>query len=83
VAEASLLNDTLPNWLAAIGTVGATVVAVYLAVREGRRANRAEQQTETLRRTQHESEERAQASRIVGWLQQGGGESGGFRIQIG
>lgn len=63
--ELSFVGEVLPNWLAAIGTVGATAVAVYLAWVEKRRADAAENQRDDL----IEAERVRVASRVGGRLE--------------
>jgi hypothetical protein len=61
-------GDVVPNWLAAVGTIGATAVAVWLAWREGQRAKRAEVERDQLRR---EAAARV-ASQVVVWAESDG-----------
>lgn len=55
---------SLPDWLAAVGTVAAAWVAVVLAMREGDRAKRAEAERDGLRRERN----REQAGKVVAWM---------------
>lgn len=56
---------SLPDWLAAVGTIAAAWVAVILAKREGQRAERAEAERDALRREQA----REQAAKVVAWME--------------
>lgn len=60
----SFWSETAPNWLAAIGTISATGVAVWLAFAERRRAAIAERERDELRAWA----ETETARKVVGWL---------------
>lgn len=64
VSDLSFWGEIAPNWIAAVGTAGATSVAVYLAWQERRRAERAEAERDELR----EAAVAGVASRVAGWL---------------
>lgn len=64
VSDLNFWGEIAPNWVAAVGTAGATSVAVYLALQERRRAERAEAERDELR----EAAVAGVASRVAGWL---------------
>ncbi len=57
--------STVPDWLGALGSLSAASVAVYLAYREGQRADEAEAEGRRLRQRL----EREQASKVAAWTE--------------
>lgn len=60
----SVWAEAVPNWLAAVGTISATGVAVWLAWGERRRADAAEDERDDLRAWRETETSR----KVVGWL---------------
>lgn len=58
-------SEAVPNWLTAVGTIGATAVAVWLAWHERVRAEIAERERDDLR----EAAQAEVASRVAGWME--------------
>ncbi len=61
----SLAWGTVPDWLGAVGSIAAASVAVYLAYREGQRADNAEADSRQLRQRL----EREQAAKVAAWVE--------------
>jgi hypothetical protein len=69
-----LWGEAVPNWLAAIGTVGAVVVALWIALRDMHRQGTADRKAEEAEAERarkaveiEESRRRAQAELVIGW----------------
>lgn len=61
----SVWAETIPNWIAATGTAGAAIVAVYLAAKESKRAEIAEDERDKLLADARTRVPR----RVVGWIE--------------
>lgn len=76
VSRMDVWADAVPNWLVALGTLGAVTVALWIALRDMRRqdaadgkARDAEEERSRAAVTIEEARRRAQAELVIGWAE--------------